>query len=231
VPPRKKKLYQSILNAPDFLHTVGRWQPQPSNFQSNMPKAATANAALTAEERRKRRRLPEQAWETGFTSQVERFHAGCSIARTELSAPFPSHAELEQQSAKMTSDETAMNELKECVSRARRILYQLHGTSGSPCKQWDFAAEDVQAGKVSLCPNEYLQTQFSEALESIDKAFINVSNAQSATLLDAAKQKTLEWVATERDRRRQPATDAAAVPDHRETSPGQDPTSRGPVPS
>ncbi len=195
-----------------------------------MANPVTPNAPITEQASLKRRRLADKAWENGFESEVQRFHTGCLNARTCLDTPFPSKDELESEGARLKSDEAAMAEVGECVSKARRILYNLQGSDGTRSKHWDFATEGEDSGRVSLRSNFYVHQQFLDAMEFMEKAFVHIQNARSATQLDAAKQKTLEWVAAHREQVGERALREVQLQDPPETAALERPTSAAPEP-
>ncbi len=58
---------------------------------------------------------------------------GCKAAKEHPGTQF-SPDELEVMKAKMLEHQHQMQEVQECVSSAKHILYAIHGVSGSPQK-------------------------------------------------------------------------------------------------
>ncbi len=80
---------------------------------------------------------------------------GCKAAKEHPETQFPSSEELEAVEVKMLEHWHHMQEVQECVSRAKHILCAMHSVSGSPQKQWDFNNEDFEVGTVSVVPCSY----------------------------------------------------------------------------
>jgi len=162
----------------------------------------------TTQSRRKRSRLSEDHRGAAYEEQGERFVRGCQAAKEHHETRFPSSAELAAMEAKTLEHRHGMQEVQECVSRAKRILYAMHGVSGSPQKHWDFNSEDVEVGAVSAVPCSYRIEQLQEAIEDLEHVSEKVSNALSSTQLDEAKASSLRWVAEAREA----AAQAQALP-------------------
>ena len=148
--------------------------------------------------RRKRPRFDFKLREEDYESQARRFNNGCAAAKVQLSSPFPTEEELEAQSEKLAADRASMNEAKDMISRAKRILYDMQAGNGQGIKQWDFKTEDVETGTVSLQTNWGRLQTVQDALEGCDKAFYSIQRAEASTAMDSAKEATLQWVAEER---------------------------------
>jgi hypothetical protein len=148
---------------------------------------------------RKRSRLSEVHRGAAYEEEGERFVRGCQAAKEHYETSFPSSAELAAMEARTLAHRQNMQEVQECVSRAKRILYAMHGISGSPQKHWEFNAEDVEVGAVSVVPCSYRIEQLQEAIEDLEQAPEKVHNALSSTQLDEAKARSLRWVAEGRE--------------------------------
>jgi hypothetical protein len=146
---------------------------------------------LTAPKLRKRPRLslPEP-----YEEQGARFVQGCEAARQQTSREFPSGEELESMEAMTSTSRRQMEEVHECVSRAKRILYAMQEN----CKTWDFEPEDIAHGRVQLVPNSFSIEQIHKAIDGLQQTTLYVQNALGTVTMEEEKQRSLRWVEEER---------------------------------